>query len=59
MDKTTEKPNKGCMEPWWKCGRSDREWFNFFSNIQSSGFNDNFTKEQFEEFFLNEKNLIN
>ena len=38
----------GCLESWWKCGKSDREWFNFFSNIQNSGCN--ITKEQFEEF---------
>ena len=42
-------------EPWFKCGRSNREWFNFFNSIQSSGFSCNFTKEQFEEFFLDKK----
>jgi hypothetical protein len=42
-----------CLEPWWKCGKSDREWFNFFNNIQDSECN--ITKEQFEEFFLNKK----
>jgi hypothetical protein len=43
-----------CLEPLWKCGRSDREWINFFNNTQSSGCN--ITKEQFEEFFLNKEN---
>jgi hypothetical protein len=45
---------KDCSEPWWKCGKSDSEWFNFFNNIQDSGCN--ITKEQFEEFFLNKEN---
>lgn len=58
MDKITEKQNKGCVEPWWKCGRSDYEWISFFSNIQNLDFNDRFTKERFEKFFLN-KGLMN
>jgi hypothetical protein len=51
MDKITEKQNKGCVEPWWKGGRSDHEWVNFFSNIQNLGVSGSITKKQVEDFF--------
>jgi hypothetical protein len=48
MDRIIEKD---CVEPWWKCGRDDHEWVNFFSNIQNLEVSGSLTKEQVEEFF--------